>query len=78
MLMHASCGAPLHGLGVCEVGAFTGFPATTAFGVDVGVSIATTLVFGGVGAVTTATGASAGGSDAQPTAINAPSIASTH
>src|SRR5262245_30432056 len=73
MLMHASCGAPLHGLGGFVIGAFTGFSATMTFVGGAGFSITTT-----VGGVTTATGASAGGSDAQPAIISAPSNASAH
>ena len=80
MLMHASCGTPLHGLGVFGPGAFTifrggaGFSTFTTVGGGAGVS---TMVDVG-GGVIDATGVCAGGSDAQALRTNASAIVSEY
>src|SRR5262245_27823536 len=87
MLMQANCGAPLHWLaafGTDPVAIFAGgagFSALTTF-VDAGDFSTTTTLLAGfsltLGAVTAATGASAGGSDAQALRQRAPIVISPH
>src|SRR5262245_1623548 len=90
MLMQASCGAPLHWFAafgtdpVAFLAGAVGFsPPLTTFVAGGGFATTTPFVAGAgfsmtAGAVTAATGASAGGSDAQALRSNAPAIISLH